>query len=451
MKTPAAVALALLCSTLSFPVLAKVVAGEAARLGQALTPLGAERAANAAGTVPAWTGGLTTVPACYKGAGSRLCDPFAEDKPLFTVTKADVERYEALVSPGQRVLLSRFNDYRMNVYKTRRSFANPKFIYDATLRNATQAELGGNGEALVGAVTGIPFPIPQNGHEVIWNHKTRFRGLSGVRINAQFAVTSNGSYNQSTLREEARFSYSYPNITAASLDNVLIYFQQVVTAPPRLSGTILLVHETMDQVLEPRRAWQYNPGQRRLRRAPNVGYDNPGTASDGLRTNDQTDSFNGAMDRYDWKLVGKQEMLVPANSYDLHSDKHKYKDLVLPQHLNQTVVRYEQRRVWVVEATLKDGITHIYKKRVFFVDEDGWQIRAVDLYDRRGQLWRVQETHSVMDYDRGFELVVGETVYDLQVNRYLVQSLNNEEPESVAKEFPVSYFDPANVQKQTTK
>ena len=51
----------------------------------------------------------------------------------------------------------------------------------------------------------------------------------------------------------------------------------------------------------------YNTGQRRGR-APNVAYDNPGTAADGLRTADQLDLFNGSPDRYEWKLLGKKEM-----------------------------------------------------------------------------------------------------------------------------------------------
>ncbi len=445
-------ALGFIACALSSNAAAKVSADEAARLGKDLTPVGAEKAGNKAGTIPAWDGGLSKAPACYPGVGHRFCDPFPDDRPLYTVTPANLAQYRELLSIGQVALFGKFpGTYKMNVFKTRRTYANPQFIYDATFKNATRAELGGNGEALVNAVTGLPFPIPQNGHEVIWDHKTRFRGLSGVRTNAQFAVTTSGNFNQSTLREEAKFTYSYPNITPESLDNVIIFFLQVVTSPPRLAGTILLVHETMDQVKEPRRAWQYNPGQKRLRRAPNVGYDNPGTASDGLRTNDQTDTFNGAMDRYDWKLTGKKEMLVPANSYTLHSDQYSYKDIVKPGHINQDLPRYEQRRVWVVEATLKAGTSHIYKKRVFYVDEDGYQIRAVDIYDNRDQLWRVQESHSVMDYDRIFELVAAETVYDLLVNRYLVQALNNEEPESVARDYSSSFFDPANVQKQAIK
>jgi hypothetical protein len=447
--TAGATALALLVSG---QALAKVDAAKAETLKSTLTPTGGEKAANADGSIPAWDGGLSAAPAGFGGAGKRYVDPFPGDKPKFTITKANLEQYKAKLTAGQAALFAKYGDsYKMNVYETRRTFANPQYIYDATLKNATAGELTGNGETLNGAITGVPFPIPGNGHEIIWNHKLRFQDSSKRRWNNQFAVTTSGDYNLVKIQEDAKFPYSKQGATLAGLNNVGIYFLQITTAPARLAGTILLVHETMDQIKEARRAWQYNPGQKRLRRAPNVGYDNPGTASDGLRTNDQLDIFNGAMDRYDWKLVGKKEMYVPVNSYVLHSDKSKYKDIVKKNHINQDLTRYELRRVWVVDSTLRKGTSHIYKRRTFYVEEDGWQIVAADVYDNRDQLWRVQEAHTVMAYDKPYQMSIGETCYDLQSNRYLVMALNNEDAETVTKEFDESYFDPQNVAKLATK
>jgi hypothetical protein len=434
---------------------AKVTQQEADRLKQPsgdLTPVGAEKGPNKAGTIPAWEGGLTKAPDCYKGLGTRYCDPYPEDKPLFTITAQNVAQYRANLSVGQLAMFQKYpQTYKMHVYPTRRSFAYPDYIYEATYQNALNASLGGNGEALNGAIKGIPFPIPKTGHEPVWNHKVRYRGKSGQRWNNQFAVTTAGGYNQVKIREDVAFPYSRPDATVDKLNNVIIYFLQIVTAPARLAGTITLVHETMDQVKEPRRAWQYNPGQRRLRRAPNVGYDNPGTAADGLRTNDQTDTYNGAMDRYTWKIVGKKEMYVPYNAYKLHDSKYKYKDIVLKGHINQELPRYELHRVWVVDSTTKPGTTHIYKRRTFYIDEDYWAILLVDVYDRRDQLWRWQEAHPIQAYDQGINGTIGETIYDLQSNRYLAQAFNNEDPETVEKEFSVEYYSPANVSKQVIK
>ncbi|HUR42149.1 MAG TPA: DUF1329 domain-containing protein [Verrucomicrobiae bacterium] len=431
--------------------IAKVDAAKADALKSTLTPLGGEKGANKDGSIPAWDGGLTKAPAGFGGEGKRYTDPFPGDKPKFTITKANLEEHKAKLTAGQVALFNKYPSYKMNVYETRRTFANPQYIYDAALKNATTGMLTGNGETLSGAITGTPFPIPGSGQEVMWNHKLRFQDLSKRRWNNQFAVTTSGDYNLVKIQEDAKFPYNNPKATFESLNNVGIYFLQVTTAPARLAGSILLVHETMDQIKEARRAWQYNPGQKRLRRAPNVGYDNPGTASDGLRTNDQLDIFNGATDRYEWKLVGKKEIFAPANSYVLHDAKYKYKDVVKKGHINQDLARYELRRVWVVEATLKKGTSHIYKRRTFHVEEDGWQIVAVDVYDNRDQLWRVQEAHTVIAYDKPYQLPVCETTYDLQSNRYLVMSLNNEDAETASKVFDDSYFEPSNVSKLATK
>ena len=447
-----AAAIGMTAVVFSAPAIAKVDAARAEALKTTLTPTGAEKGANKDGTIPAWGGGLKAPPAGFGGAGKRYLDPFPGDKPKFTIAKDNLAQYKDKLTPGQLALFAKYGaTYKMNVFETRRTFANPQSIYDASFKNATTGVLAGNGETLQGAITGVPFPIPTGGQEAIWNHKLRYQDLSKRRWNNQFAVTTAGDFNLVKIQEDATFPYNAPNATLAGLNNVGIYFLQITTAPARLAGTILLVHETMDQVKEARRAWQYNPGQKRLRRAPNVGYDNPGTASDGLRTNDQLDVFNGATDRYEWKLLGKKEIYVPANSYLIHSDQHKYKDIVKKGHINQDLARYELRRVWVVDSTLKKGTSHIYKRRTFYVEEDGWQIAAVDIYDNRDQMWRVQEAHTVMAYDKPYQMSIGETVYDLQSNRYLVMALNNEDTETVSREFDGNYFDPGNVSKLATK
>ncbi|HSW15045.1 MAG TPA: DUF1329 domain-containing protein [Solimonas sp.] len=433
-------------------VAAKVSAEEAARLGKELTPVGAQQAGNAEASIPAWEGGLTKAPPCYKGLGTRYCDPWPEDKPLYTISKANLAEHRAQLSAGQAAMLEKFPSYKLNVYPTRRSAAYPAFVYEATARNALNAELQFQGESLLGAATGFPFPIPKSGQEVIWNHKLRYRGAGGRRWNNQAAVTDSGNFTLVKITEDAKFPYSERGASPQTLNNIIIYFLQIVRDPPRLAGNITLVHETMDQVKEPRRAWQYNPGQRRLRRAPNVAYDNPSTASDGLRTNDQLDAFNGATDRYTWKLLGKKEMIVPYNSYKLHSDQYRYKDIIRKGHINQDLPRYERRRVWIVESNLRPATTHIFKKRVFYVEEDSWQIVLVDCYDNRGQVWRWQELHSYQAYDRpyiGFPAM--ETAYDLQSGRYIAYSMNNEDAETLERGFDGGFFDPSNVVKQAFK
>ncbi|MDF1554954.1 MAG: DUF1329 domain-containing protein [Deferrisomatales bacterium] len=404
---------------------AKATPQEIARLGADLTPLGAEQAGNAAGTIPAWAGGITTPPAGYK-PGMHHPDPFAGDAVQTTITGANVGQYADKLTPGYQALLKTYDTFKMKVYPTHRSASMPQRIYDATKRIAPTAELVEGGDGVAGAVNGIPFPVPHNGLEAIWNHLLRYRSDRASRHIAQAAPTRGGDYTLVEFDDEFDVVYSQAGQTEESLENKILYFKQAVTAPARLAGGVLLVHETLNQVKEARAAWLYNPGQRRVRRAPNVAYDNPGTASDGMRTTDQFDMFSGAVDRYDWKLVGKQELYMPYNSYQLHSDKLKYKDILTPLHVNPEVLRYELHRVWVVDATLKEGASHIYKRRVLYIDEDSWQILAVDQYDSRDQLWRVSEGHCINYYDVPMFWTTLEVHTDLQAGRYLAIGLDNE-------------------------
>lgn len=400
-----------------------------ARLGRDLTPLGAEMKGNADGSIPAWTGGITTPPAGYK-PGDHHPDPFAADQPLYTISAGNAGQHEGRLTAGHLAVLKAYPNYKLTVYPSHRSASNPQRVYDATRQNAGAARLVSDGNGIGGAIVGVPFPMPQSGLEVVWNFLTRYRGVAAKRRIDQAAVERGGGYQLVKLEDEFLFNYIRPDITAKELEasNTLIYFRQEVVAPARLAGTILLAHETMDQVKEPRRAWVYNPGRRRVTRAPNVAYDNPGTASDGQRTSDQFDMYNGAPDRYTWTLVGKKEMIVPYNSYKLHSNKIKTADVLKPLHINQDLARYELHRVWVVEAKDKQGASHLYARRTFYIDEDSWQILVADQYDGRGQMWRVSEAHCINYYDAQTFWSTLEVHTDLQNGRYLAIGLDNENP-----------------------
>jgi len=444
-----AVALVFSCNAL-----AKLPADQVARLGQDLTPVGAEKAGNAAGTIPEWTGGIQAAPAGYK-PGDHHPNPFADDKVLFTISKANLDQYRQFLSPGQIALFDPYPDtFKMNVYPTRRSASFPQYFYDATKRIAAQAELVQGGNGLINAAIGIPFPIPSNGLEAIWNHIVRYRGVAASRNAGQAAPTAQGAYTIIGFDEQIMFKYSHPDATPEVLqsENILFRFKQSVTTPARLAGTALLIHETMDQVATPRQAWTYNTGQRRVRRAPNVAYDAPGTASDGLRTTDDFDMFNGSPDRYNWELKGKQEMYIAYNDYKLHSKELKYADILMAGHINPEHVRYEKHRVWVVEATLKEGTRHVYGKRVFFIDEDSWQIHVADLYDNRGDLYRVAVAHGLNYYEVPTHWSTLEVYHDLNSRRYIAIGLDNEDR---MYDFSVTLsdndFTPASLRREGTR
>jgi hypothetical protein len=408
---------------------AKVSVADAAKLDNDLTPVGAVRAGNPDGSIPAWTGGITALPSGYN-KGDHHADPFANDQILYTITGANYKEYVANLSPGQVKLFETYPEtYKMPVYPTRRSASYPDSVYAANKSNAVNAELLPGGNGIQNATMGIPFPIPQNGLEAIWNHTLRFRGDAVSRFGGQAAVTEGGAYTIIGFEEQLMIKYSEAGLTPAQLmdENILFKFKQSVTKPSRLAGTALLVHETVDQVKNPRQAWTYNTGQRRVRRAPNVAYDTPGSATDGLRTTDDYDMYNGSPNRYNWELKGKQELYVAYNSYKLHNDQLTYDDILKPHHINPDLTRFEKHRVWVVEANLKDEYRHVYVKRVFYIDEDSWQILVADSYDDRGGLYRVALAYGLNYYEVPSPWSTLEVYHDLNSRRYLATGLDNEE------------------------
>lgn len=411
------------------PGFAELTEEQAARLGKDLTPVGAEKAGNAAGTIPAWTGGLKSPADAgakdFKSGGHHP-DPYASDKPLFSITSGNMGQYADNLTEGHKEMLKLYDSFRMDIYPAHRSAALPDRIYKATAKVARTAKLAADGNGVTGATVGVPFPIPENGNEVIWNHILRYRGDGSIRNIGQAPMTRSGDYTMVKLVDKTYFVYHDENTDPAT-NNMVGMFLQDVQAPPRLAGRVLLVHETLNQNAELRKAWIYNPGQRRVRRAPNIAFDTPGTASDGLRTSDQFDMFNGSPERYNWNLVGKKEIYVPYNSYKLHSNQLKYDDILKPLHMNPDHLRFELHRVWVVDAVLKPDTGHLYKRRTLYIDEDSWQILHVDQYDNRDQLWRVSDAHVINYYDVPAVWTTVEAHYDLQSGRYLAMGLNNEE------------------------
>lgn len=404
---------------------AKVDETQASRLGQDLTPLGAERSANASGSIPAWTGGVQP-PAGYS-VGMHHPDPYAADPVLYRVDSSNVAQYAALLPEGLRALIERYPDFHLRVFPSRRSAAAPQRIYDETRDNAVSAELIANGNGIKGAVAGIPFPLPQDGMEVIWNHILHYKGEQTHMINNQ-AVVINGRANLIKRDRHIYYVYNREGMDKAQLDNTLLYYKYRVTAPAKLSGTSLVVQDPMDQVLAIRKAWRYSPSDRRVRRLPSLAYDSLQPDTSGLATADVVDSFNGAPDRYEWKLVGKREMLVPYNSYAAHQQRIPYDSIVGPRTLNPELLRYEQHRVWIVEATLRKGFSHPYDMRRFYIDEDSWQILAVDLFDENNELIGLQESHPISYYEVPMFGSTLETLYHLKDGNYFVDGLDNNEP-----------------------
>ncbi len=255
---------------------------------------------------------------------------------------------------------------------------------------------------------------------------TRYQ-LNAHRWYMQAMPQTNGSYTLIKIEENIGYPEQMPDIDPATMPNTLLFFKQQINAPARLAGNVLLVHDTLDQLKEPRMAWVYNAGQRRVRRAPQVSYDGPGSASDGMRTVDNFSMYNGAPDRYNWKLVGKKEIYIPYNSAKLTTPGLKYADVLHAGHVNPEHTRFELHRVWEIQGNVKEGQRHIYSQRNFFVDEDSWMIGLADHYDGRGALWRVAEGHISFNYQYRIPGYALETLYDIMAGRYIALGMYTEE------------------------
>lgn len=412
---------------------AAVSADEAAKLKSTLTPLGGERAGNAEGSIPVWNGGLEKSPFPNYRPGTHRPDPFASDRVLLTITAQNMNSYADHLAEGEKAMFRAYpQTFKMNIYASRRTAAVPDWVEANTFKCATSARVKDWG--VEGCVGGTPFPILSGSNEdqamqAIWNHILRFRGVYLVRKASSAPVQRNGSYALNSGQQEVDFRYYHRDIkTTAQLNNIIFYYLTFVTSPARLAGGAVLVWETLDQRKDQRQAWGYNAGQRRVRQAPNLAYDTPIAQADGLITADDVDMYNGSPDKYDWKLVGKKEIFIPYNNYKVNQPSVKYKNLLMPGHLNPDYLRYELHRVWVVEATLKEGMRHIFPRRVMFIDEDSWTLLLTDLYDAQGKVWRVQEA-SLWVAPEIPACVSQEFVgYDLNVGRYIAETATQEHP-----------------------
>lgn len=430
---------------------AAVTAEEAAKLKSTLTPLGAERAANRDGSIPAWDGGYTKVAPGFK-AGDARPDPFAADKPLHSINAKNMAQHESKLSDGVKALMKKYPDFRIDVYPTHRSAAAPQWVYDNTFKNATRAKLADNGHGTEGAYGGTPFPIPKDGYEVFQNHRLAWTGTyvqAPVRV---WVVTGDGKRSMASGGVQSfRRQYYDPEGSLEKFDGYYALGKFAATEPGSKAGEAILAHDALNTTL-PRGLWQYLVGQRRVRKAPSVAYDTPDSVTSGIGLFDEAFMLFGPIDKHELKLVGKKELYIPYNNNRAASAK--VADLVTPNTLNPAQVRWELHRVWEVEATLAAGKRHVVPKRKYYIDEDSWQIVLFDGWDAKGELWRTNYTLTLLAPD--LPAVVGNMMwggYDLQTGAYYLNMASNELPAQYKAVAPIpkSFFSPEELANEGTR
>jgi hypothetical protein len=418
-RTTPAISFALGACLFTCGLQAAVTPEQAATLGGTLTEFGAETAGNADGSIPEYTGGL---PKLNSGSGKgefRAEDPFAGEKPLRVLTGANAEAAASQLTAGTMELLRRYPTFRVDVYPTHRSAAYPGWLAENTRRNATTARSTEGGLGFDDALPGIPFPIPADGSEVMWNHRLRYMGRAVEQKYESWLVDSSG---QSILTSAALGRWEFPVYdekhrgTPIKENERLFDWKGIYTGPQRRAGEGMLLLEAVNPLTEQRKVYSYVPGQRRVRLV-NMPDDAPSSSASGAYIVDDAFVFNGTLERFDVKLLGKREMLVPYNTYRM-SFQSKPDAILRPGHLNPDVVRWELHRMWVVEATLKPGQHHPYGRRVFYVDEDTWIALASDEYDEQGKLLRSVFAYSTFGFETGVPFTCTFVPYSFDTGSY---------------------------------
>ena len=417
--------MALCLTTVVFASVAQagVTPEEAAALGTTLTPIGAEMAGNASGSIPAFAGGLLTPPAGFRPGESRRLDPFADEKPLRVVTPANLADAASQLTAGTQELLRRHPSFRVDVYPTHRTVAYPDYLVANTRRNATDARAIHGGLGLENARPGVPFPIPKDGREVIWNHRLHYMGRAvQFKYDGWLVDASGQRVHVSTAQSRWEFPiFDAKRDTPLEEDEPLFLWKVEYSGPQRRAGEAMLLIDAVNPLRQGRRVWSYLPGQRRSKQVE-MPDDAPHGGSSGTYLNDDGFVYTGVLERFDVKLLGKREMLVPYNTYRLSYHKN-VDDILQPRHVNPDLLRWELHRVWVVEATLKPGEHHPYSRRVFYVDEDSWAALASDEYDLEGKLVRAVYSLPSYSYDAGVLHTTNHVAYDFGTDAYFLAFL----------------------------
>lgn len=393
-------------------------ADEAAKLKTTLTPLGAERAGNADGTIPAWTGDVAKAPAGHT-LGAVGPAPFTDEKPSYQITASNMDKYADKLSEATKYMLKTYSDFRLDVYPTHRTAVAPQWVYDDTFKNATRAKTEKDGLQLVDAYGGIPFPIPKSGIELIWNHYMHWQGSTIQQTFPNYLITSDGRLQTAAvINVTDQFGMYNRNGDVKSFDGVYWQHKGVTTAPSRSAGEALVGIWYTDFKDKEIGSWQYLPGQRRVRKLPNVSYDTPNFYTSGVTQFDEAYGFFGKPDQMNFRIVGKREMYVPYNTNKLNMASP---DKAFGPHFpSPDLVRWELHRVWEVEATVKDGQRNVIPKRHLFFDEDTWMIVAVDEWDAQGKLYRGLFSYPFVSYDLPGVVGLPFIAFDFQARAYSV-------------------------------
>jgi len=389
--------------------------------GAGLTPAGAEQAGTVSG-IPEWSAPQPMTPGWSYGEPRKNFFQYKSDAPLYTIDASNIDKYASQLNPGQIALIKSIKGYSMPVYPSRRTCGVPEFVAENTKKNIGFAKMSADGTALADAYTpGIPFIEPKTGAEAMWNSKMRYRGV-GVELSRLITSVSPRKGGSDWIKLTSDLYTYYPwglksGTKFAETGGIesMTYFGYV--SPVALAGQAATYLNSADK---PPEVFYYFPGQRRTRRMPTYSYDAPQIGYENQYNVDESYTFSGLLDRFDWKLVGKKELIVPYNALGMYDFNSKHEDVMKSDFVATSQRRYELHRVWVVEATVKQGMRHSAPKRNFYIDEDSWALLGAIDYDTQGNISKVREGYVIPVYETGTCDSLAFVQYNLSEGRYIV-------------------------------
>lgn len=395
-------------------------AADPSLLTTTLTPLGGERAGNADGSIPAWTGGYTTLPAGWQ-PGQAMPDIFAGEQPVVVIDSSNMAQHADRLSEGVMAMMTKYG-FSIKVFPTHRTASAPQSVYDYTAKNVTTASLLSKGPAFgfANAYGGIPFPIPDTsdpvvaGSQIMYNHLNRWAAYAFTGVVQGWAV-NNGS---PTLALQTNVSFDFPYYYKPDLGKTVSGREYgAFTGPAEINGGALCVLYPLNYAANATQAWELLTGQGRVRKAPELSFDTPSSFTDGIANYDEYYGFSGSIERYNWKVIEKKEFYIPYNNNAMFlvpaEDIHK------PHFLDPEIVRWELHRVWVLEATLASGERNVVARRRMYIDEDTWVIGTADEYDGNNNLYKVNTVYNLLRPDvPGLIHVFLNSVNNLQTDDY---------------------------------
>jgi len=414
-----------------------------------LTPLGGERAGNADGSIPAWTGGMVaeqngpmdTPEVWATNVPTRV---LTDEKPYLIIDASNMAQYQDMLTVGTQALMQKLG-YSIKVYPTHRTASAPQYVYDFTAKNAVNCKLDPRGGrfGFNDGYGGLPFPIINTsdplvaGAQLIWNHLTPWVGFCyETQMSQGFVMTNGVPLLTDGVHARVKCGFYDPKGSLETYDGYMSKLHASYKRPAASVGQEQIIWTSSNPTKAPDNIWELLVGQGRVRRAPNEQFDTPNADTNGVTNADEGQGFNGNPIQYDWKYIGKKEMFVPYNTNDIYFSTPE--EFLSPKFPNPDLVRWEKHRVWVVEATLHPGFRNVVAKRRFYFDEDTFIILLGEGYDTDGNLWKYYYNYVQVNPNMPGVAPQGAGILNLQTGDYTWQGVLQEPPLTGPTSFAVT-------------